>query len=281
MSTMRRRKPNDLITDKGDDGSTATKPTSLTDPGLFSDDEEERDTASHTSTVDRSSIASTSKLNPREPRVVSFFDNADGHSLDDNDEIGGDIERFTNSIQIADVNKIDHAGLIKEMHDRFKKKSQKWEREAVSYTRWSFGINFFILMMQMCQMLIHQLAEIFDITSKRAQVRQSIVPRFGFYRRLALQDSRYNVTYWTQAAQCLIAALTALIAGLQMKLKLTEKAERYRRGAKAYGRLLRLSTYYLMLLENGGKLEDVTDLWREAMRKEGKWIPMVKTFMTM
>nr|XP_002127895.1 uncharacterized protein LOC100179921 isoform X2 [Ciona intestinalis] len=252
MSTMRRRKPNDLITDKGDDGSTATKPTSLTDPGLFSDDEEERDTASHTSTVDRSSIASTSKLNPREPRVVSFFDNADGHSLDDNDEIGGDIERFTNSIQIADVNKIDHAGLIKEMHDRFKKKSQKWEREAVSYTRWSFGINFFILMMQMCQMLIHQLAEIFDITSKRAQ-----------------------------AAQCLIAALTALIAGLQMKLKLTEKAERYRRGAKAYGRLLRLSTYYLMLLENGGKLEDVTDLWREAMRKEGKWIPMVKTFMTM
>ena len=64
-----------------------------------------------------------------------------------------------------------------------------------------------------------------------------------------------------------------------MKLKLTEKAEKYRRGAKVYARLHRLSTYYLMLAENGGKVEDVTGLWRDAMKKEGKWIPVVKTFM--
>uniref|UniRef100_H2YRB8 Uncharacterized protein n=1 Tax=Ciona savignyi TaxID=51511 RepID=H2YRB8_CIOSA len=106
--------------------------------------------------------------------------------------------------------------------------------------------------MQMCQMVINQFADIFEVTTKH-----------------------------TKAIQCILAALTALVAGLQMKLKLAEKAERYRRGAKAYGRLLRISTYYLMLLENGGKLDDATDLWREAMRKEGKWIPMVKTFMTL
>ena len=82
-----------------------------------------------------------------------------------------------------------------------------------------------------------------------------------------------------QAVRCVLAALTAILAGLQMKLKLTEKAEKYRRGAKVYARLHRLSTYYLMLAENGGKVEDVTGLWREAMKKEGKWIPIVKTYM--
>ena len=77
----------------------------------------------------------------------------------------------------------------------------------------------------------------------------------------------------------MLSAITAALAGLQLKLKLTEKAEKYRRGAKVYGRLHRLSTYYLMLAENGGKVEDVTGLWRNAMKKEGKWIPVVKTFM--
>ena len=82
-----------------------------------------------------------------------------------------------------------------------------------------------------------------------------------------------------QAVRCVLAAFTAALAGLQMKLKLTEKAEKYRRGAKVYARLHRLSTYYLMLAENGGKVEDVTGLWRDALKKEGKWIPVVKTYM--
>ena len=109
----------------------------------------------------------------------------------------------------------------------------------------------------------------------------------GFYRRygFSVPDLSSTFSYLVfntatlQAMRCCLAAFTAVLAGLQMKLKLTEKAEKYRRGAKVYARLHRLSTYYLMLAENGGKVEDVTGLWREAMKREGKWIPVVKTFM--
>lgn len=82
-----------------------------------------------------------------------------------------------------------------------------------------------------------------------------------------------------QTVHGLITAVTALIAGLQLKLKLSEKAERYRKGAKIYGRLLRISSYYLMMVESGGKVDDVTGLWRDAMRKEEKWIPFVRSYV--
>ena len=107
--------------------------------------------------------------------------------------------------------------------------------------------------------------------------------RGTFYGGFGHQESDFPKVVFSasslRAVRCVLSALTAVLAGFQMKLKLTEKSEKYRRGAKVYARLHRLSTYYLMLAENGGKVEDVTGLWRDAMKKEGKWIPVVKTFM--
>jgi len=80
--------------------------------------------------------------------------------------------------------------------------------------------------------------------------------------------------------QGILVAFTALIIGLQAKLKLSQKSERYRRGAKVYSKLRRTTTYYLMLLENGGKVDDITVLWRDAMEKERQHIPAIKTFAT-
>lgn len=105
----------------------------------------------------------------------------------------------------------------------------------------------------------------------------------GSYYGYTHEESDFPKNFFSvsslRALRCVLSAFTAVLAGFQMKLKLTEKSEKYRRGAKVYARLHRLSTYYLMLAENGGKVEDVTGLWRDAMKKEGKWIPVVKTFM--
>lgn len=81
--------------------------------------------------------------------------------------------------------------------------------------------------------------------------------------------------------QLMLASSTAIVAGLQLKLKLNEKSEKYRRGAKVYGRLLRMSSYYLMIAKSGGKIEDVTSLWREAMQKESRTIPCIRTVLPM
>ena len=47
------------------------------------------------------------------------------------------------------------------MHERFQRKQLKWQRYASSYSKWAFGINFIILVMQIIQMLYHQLVEVF------------------------------------------------------------------------------------------------------------------------
>ena len=83
-----------------------------------------------------------------------------------------------------------------------------------------------------------------------------------------------------QTIQYVMAATTAIIAGLQMKLKMYEKCEKYRRGAKIYARLKRATTYCLLLIENGGRIEDVSVLWKEAMSKEAKSIPVANMFMS-
>ncbi|XP_076813044.1 uncharacterized protein LOC143459684 isoform X2 [Clavelina lepadiformis] len=216
---------------------------------LFSDDESDFGVAS--TSVDRSS---STHLKPRHgllKKKVDIIENPLHRTLvEDPEEVEDDLDLFTKTIQINNIDKIDHAALIKRMHDRFEKKAVKWEYQAAWYARCSFGLNFSILLMQMIQMMFDQLTDLFGIKSHRAN-----------------------------AMRCLMVALTGLVAGLQMKLKLTEKSEKYRRGAKVYGRLRRISTYYLMLFETGGIIQDVTGLWREAMAKEGSSIPTVKTYL--
>ncbi|XP_039265086.2 uncharacterized protein LOC120340790 isoform X3 [Styela clava] len=166
------------------------------------------------------------------------------------EEVEGDIEIFNKAIHITNLEKVDHATLLHKMHDRFKKKVNKWEQLAYTYSRYAFAMNFTILLLQVLQMILQQTASAWMVSERTILTTHS-----------------------------LLTALTALIAGLQLKLKMSDKAERYRRGAKVYGRLLRISTYYIMMIESGGKIEDVTGLWREAMKKEGKWIPLVRTFV--
>ena len=76
-----------------------------------------------------------------------------------------------------------------------------------------------------------------------------------------------------------ITALTAIIITVQLKLKLTAKAEKYRKGLKAYAELSRVSYYYTMMIESGGEIDDVISLWREAMKIETQWIPFPRTYV--
>ena len=73
--------------------------------------------------------------------------------------------------------------------------------------------------------------------------------------------------------------MTALIIAVQLKLKLMAKAEKYREGAKAYAKLSRICTYYTMMIETGGQIDDVISLWRNAMKKETHWIPFPRTYV--
>ncbi|XP_077976393.1 uncharacterized protein LOC120340790 isoform X2 [Styela clava] len=214
------------------------------------------------------------------------------------EEVEGDIEIFNKAIHITNLEKVDHATLLHKMHDRFKKKVNKWEQLAYTYSRYAFAMNFTILLLQVLQMILQQTASAWMVSERtilmeRQKPRTSFLHSLGIYKRSewsgqAEGGSRasfsdfLNVVFspqFIQTTHSLLTALTALIAGLQLKLKMSDKAERYRRGAKVYGRLLRISTYYIMMIESGGKIEDVTGLWREAMKKEGKWIPLVRTFV--
>ncbi|CAK8686221.1 unnamed protein product [Clavelina lepadiformis] len=249
---------------------------------LFSDDESDFGVAS--TSVDRSS---STHLKPRHgllKKKVDIIENPLHRTLvEDPEEVEDDLDLFTKTIQINNIDKIDHAALIKRMHDRFEKKAVKWEYQAAWYARCSFGLNFSILLMQMIQMMFDQLTDLFGIKSHRANAPETYgklgLPRIGLYRDLDKPSQSFNLNSSIQAMRCLMVALTGLVAGLQMKLKLTEKSEKYRRGAKVYGRLRRISTYYLMLFETGGIIQDVTGLWREAMAKEGSSIPTVKTYL--
>jgi len=68
------------------------------------------------------------------------------------------------------------------MHERFQRKQLKWQQYASSYSKWAFGINFVILVMQIVQMLFHQLVEVFSNDANSTPV--SYFPYFGISRYL-------------------------------------------------------------------------------------------------
>jgi len=162
-----------------------------------------------------------------------------------------DLNSFQDSIQIADFSQIDQAGLIRAMHERFIVKAAMWEAFASMYSKLSFFMHFTVLLIQVFHILSQQLAEMYRLPPNQIQTIQYV-----------------------------LAASTAIIAGLQMKLKMYEKCEKYRRGAKVYARLKRATTYCLLLIDHGGKIEDVSVLWKQAMSKEASAIPMADTFMS-
>jgi len=162
-----------------------------------------------------------------------------------------DFESVQNSAQLANFSQIDQAGLIRSMHKRFLIKAATWESLAFMYSRLSFGMHFIILVIQVLHILSQHFAEMYKFEQNKVHT-----------------------------VQFCCSALTAVIAGLQMKLKMHEKCEKYRRGAKMYARLKRATTYCLLLIDNGGKIEDVSTLWKEAMSKEAKSIPIANMFMS-
>lgn len=266
----------------------------------FSDDEDSLPSMSVKTRTGSSTSSMTSKhgvnIPPSVTSDVITENSTQSQYTAEAEEVEGDIEIFNKAIHITNLEKVDHATLLRKMHDRFKKKVTKWEELAHSYSRYAFAMNFTILVLQVLQMILQQTASAWmmserSILTNKPKPKQSFLQNIGIHKRSELKTEEVARGYFTdflevffsphllQTIHSLLTALTALIAGLQLKLKMSDKAERYRRGAKVYGRLLRISTYYIMMVESGGKIEDVTGLWREAMRKEGKWIPLVRTFM--
>jgi len=66
---------------------------------------------------------------------------------------------------------INYSGLIQKMHDRFKKKSDKWEHRATMYSKWAFLLNFAVLAMQMLHLLQGLFMDVFDFTLEVCRVR--------------------------------------------------------------------------------------------------------------
>ncbi|XP_039274228.2 uncharacterized protein LOC120348167 [Styela clava] len=153
-------------------------------------------------------------------------------------------------IKITNPDDMDHDELMKRLRVRFKKKTAKWEGKIIFYSRCAFMMTFALLLLQVLQMLIQPLRGEW-ISDRVVTILQNV-----------------------------LIALTALVAGLQLKLKMSEKADKYRKGVKIYYHLMRMTSYYIMMTESGGRPEykNTISFWKDALKKEMESIPVLQAF---
>nr|XP_039270261.1 uncharacterized protein LOC120344976 isoform X1 [Styela clava] len=153
-------------------------------------------------------------------------------------------------VDITNPEEIDYVHLIMKLRKRFEKKVKKWELRAKLYYSTGPVISFTILLLQITQLILQ--------------------PFRG--------DSISNETLII--LQNVFTGITGVIAGLQLYLKFNEKAEKYRKGVKIYHQLLRMTSYYIIISESGGKpdYETVIEFWKDALEREIDAIPVIPAF---
>ncbi|XP_039270263.2 uncharacterized protein LOC120344977 [Styela clava] len=173
-----------------------------------------------------------------------------GFSEDNKKELKKKKKSLHHSITITNPESVDHDELVRKMRERFKKKVRKWEYRINLYANIASLMTFALLTLQVLQMAIQPFRGIW-ISNKNLIVMQNI-----------------------------LVAFTALIAGFQLKMKYNEKADKYRRGVKIYYHLLRMTSYYTIMNESGGKTdyENTIEFWKEALKKEIESVPVMQAF---
>merc|ERR1712150_28285 len=139
-------------------------------------------------------------------------------------------------IDMDTMGHLDEKSLLTSMYDRFKSKKDTCTKNA----RYHQGLNYVIS----CLLIIFQIVLI------------------------AINQIDTDRISQTKTCSVILPALTAAFIGLQLRLRLGEKAEAFRRKSGRYAMLLATTTYKLQIISCGGRLQDVRQFWREAMKIE-------------
>lgn len=171
-------------------------------------------------------------------------------SIKNKDDSGKTKKSLYHAITITNPESINHDDLIAKLRERFKKKVRKWEYRINLYTNMATSMTFGLLLLQVVQMALQPL------------------------RGLWISNTNIIVI------QTVLISLTALIAGVQLKMKFNEKADKYRRGVKIYYHMLRLTSYYDIMSQSGGKAEyeNLIEFWKKALKEELSSIPVMQAF---
>nr|XP_039265275.1 uncharacterized protein LOC120340939 [Styela clava] len=152
----------------------------------------------------------------------------------------GDGGPFQRSISISNPEAVDLDELVKKLRERFQKKVRKCEVRIKFYSGCESLMTLALLSLQVLQMAIQPLRDVW-LSNETLVILQNI-----------------------------LIAITALLAGLQLKMKFNDRADRYRKGVKIYHHLLKITSYYSIMAESGGRpdYENSIRLWQEALNKE-------------
>lgn len=157
-------------------------------------------------------------------------------NLEENDEK----EELEYVISIMNPEAVNTVDLVNRLRKRFRKKVRKREVQIQFYSSCDSLMTLALLLLQVLQMSVQPL------------------------RDVLLSNGDLIII------QNVLVAITALLAGIQLKMKFNEKADRCRKEVRVYYHLLRMTSYYTMMSESGGTPgnENTINLWQQAMKKE-------------